>query len=75
MQITAAVLLKVSEDDLLHVFEKWVECCKIVWLVKDTTVFKCKVSMFFSCQLKNEGLPYSCAQGYNTFCIGIFLDI
>jgi len=63
MQITAAVLLKVSEDDLLHVFEKWVECCKIVWLVKDTvkkrtTVFQCKVSMFFSCQLKNEGLPY-----------------
>jgi hypothetical protein len=32
MQVTAAVLLKVSEDDLLHVFE----CCKNVWLVKDT---------------------------------------
>jgi len=36
MQITAAVLLKVSEDDLLHVFDKWLECCKNVWLVKDT---------------------------------------
>ena len=32
MQVTAAVLLKVSEDELLYVFE----CSKNVWLVKDT---------------------------------------
>lgn len=30
MQVAAAVLLKVSEDDLLHVFGKWVECLQNV---------------------------------------------
>jgi len=41
---------------------------KNVWLVKDTVkkghfcLPNYKASMFFSCQLKNEGLPYSCAQ-------------
>jgi len=34
-----------------------------------------KASVFFSCQLKNEGLPYSCAQSENSFCIGLFLEI
>jgi hypothetical protein len=35
MQVTATVLLKVSEDDLLHILENWVECCKNAWFVKD----------------------------------------
>jgi len=67
MQVTAAVLLQVSEDDLLHVFEKY---CKNVLLVEDTVkkghyciYLNIRRACFFpNCQLKNEGLPYSCAQ-------------
>jgi len=78
MQVTAAVLLKVSEDDLLHVFEKWgvmylrngVECCKNVSPVKDTVkkgnyciyLNIRQACCFPNCQLKNEGLPCSCTQ-------------
>ena len=62
MKVTAVVLLKVSEDDLLHVFEKWVECCKKMcglWRTrwkKDTSVYPTiRRACFFPVSWKMRG--------------------